>query len=229
MNKKIKQPPKLNKGFSLVEMMLSLAILGTVMSISYGVIASVQHQQFRNSSLDLMKAQENIAIKYLNSNYDPIYKKIIATNSQNNYLPIVVKLDDMANYLNTAPLNFNSNSFYPTCLIINADSYKHQLNVFMLYPKKNFNDSVFTKGEVKKLSGEKNYSKVVDSTSPLVSANMNLIRSGCDIPDVYPNSMLVNLNKNMDFSSKKAMTTDSTQTTGSTSETLKSNDNNLLK
>lgn len=234
MKKKIKQPKKLSKGFSLFEMMLSLAVLGTIMGISYGIMHSVQKNQSRSASLDLIKAQENIAVKYLNNNYDAVYKKILSTGSTST--PIVTKLSDISTLINTSTstfnnsydVTFNTTSFYPTCLIISADTTNKKLNVYMLYPKKNIKDSVFTKGEVAMLSGEKMYSKVIDSGSPLISRNLSNIKTGCNIPDIYPNSMLVNLNKNMDFSAKKVMTTDNTQTYGSTSETIKFDDSNLL-
>ena len=71
--KKIKQPQLKNKGFSLVELTVTLAVFGVIVLITTQIIEQVNVKKNINIQKEHITAYENAVIKKINANYDDIY------------------------------------------------------------------------------------------------------------------------------------------------------------
>ena len=71
--KKIKQPQLKNKGFSLIELTVTLAVFGVIVLITTQIIEQVNVKKNINIQKEHITAYENSVIKKINANYDDIY------------------------------------------------------------------------------------------------------------------------------------------------------------
>lgn len=189
-----------NKGYSLVELMLSLIVVGTISLISYQIIENKSQTSKAENALDIIKSQETNLTKFLNDNHDKLFLDLEAHNHKL-VLPLT-NLSSLSGGEETRDDNY-STSFYPSlygtpCLILTSDSSlnNNKVNAYLLYPHKNDKDQVFSNKIVDKMGQIKNYLYNVNTTSSIIAPYLLDIQNQCGITRVNENSIFIDLTKN---------------------------------
>lgn len=218
-----------NKGFTLVELIYSLLITGTLILIGYGIWNQMYTKNRLNSDVDSIYSNETIAISYISS-YD---KKIInSMKSNGNRYYYAAPISSIQNYipntvLNVSHLNYlNKQAFSEACLVITRDSNESLRGYLVWNNISKANNKFYSDQNVKylasleyQLSRIQNNSNELDNPISSLSGapTLNYIikaptsnnGGGCGFTvGVNNNSLLVNLDKNPNYKRVKDVTTD---------------------
>ena len=216
----IKQPKmRKNNGFSLFELMMVLSIFGAILLTTNYYLNDAGTKSGINTASDLIKSQENIATKYINENYDKIYKQLLTTGPQ------IYKINNLPDFQNFSKIEFYPYYFAETCLLLEDDKTNQKINAKLIFPNLGKKSDFFNLKNIKEITYSLGYSKNIDSKEPLLINNMALINSKC--ANILPNSIMVDLNKSQNYSNSRIINTDNSNNLNSTNETLKSTDSNI--
>lgn len=215
---------KKSKGFSLIEVMLSLAIAGSIGLLSYQIIHSKSQIAQMDNAAEILLFQEKNTLKYLNDNNDSLLKTIKSSSNKS----MVVTLSK----LNTNSDNIYSTSFFlmafeNPCVILTLDSSGQYIVPYMLYVNKGKNLDLFQTKNLNRLTVIKKNIFNVDSNNSIVKQYKNDINSNCKISNINSNSLLLDYSKSPFFTSKRIITTDQSINDQTTNEALKIKDTNL--
>lgn len=229
--KKLKQPIKLNKGFSLVELTVTLVIFGAIVLITTQIIEQVNVKKNINAQKAVITAYENSVIKQINANYDSIY----SLASKNSNQQLIYTYDNFNDYALTGsnPTDLLYQSFFKPCVLIKADTARNTLSAALIYPAnqnilKNSAALSSELGNASFLSTDKWIGNI--ATNYFTSQNIQSLANSCNsnINSFKTGSIFIDLNNNNNLISKKSNITDNSINKGS-NETLKNNnDGNSL-
>lgn len=223
--KKIRQPPKLSKGFSLVELTFSLVIFGAIVLITTKIIEEVNTKKNIYAEKERITAYENIVIKKISANYDNLYKQ--ASTSQNQQL--VLDYNYFSDYAKSGAKDIVSNNyFFNPCVLIKADTERNTLSATLIYPvnKNLVKNSLMLSNELGNASWKKD-SELIGKLRRdyYVNENIGALTSACGVSSFSNGSIFIDLNNNNSLTSKKSNITDNSTNNG-TNETLKNNSDN---
>ena len=220
--KKIRQPPKLSKGFSLVELTVSLVIFGAIVLITTKIIEEVNTKKNIYAQKEHITAYENIVIKKISANYDSLYKQ--ADSSPNKQL--VLDYNYFSDYGKSGSKDIASNNyFFNPCVLIKADTSRNTLSATLIYPanKNLIKNSLILSNELGNASWKKDSELIGKiTTNYFVNENIGSIASACGSSSFKDGSIFIDLNNNNSLTSKKSNITDNSTNNG-TNETLKNN------
>ena len=220
--KKIRQPPKLSKGFSLVELTVSLVIFGAIVLITTKIIEEVNTKKNIYAQKEHITAYENIVIKKISANYDSLYKQ--ADSSPNKQL--VLDYNYFSDYGKSGSKDIASNNyFFNPCVLIKADTSRNTISATLIYPanKNLVKNSLMLSNELGNASWKKDSELIGKiTTNYFVNENIGSIASACGSSSFKDGSIFIDLNNNNSLTSKKSNITDNSTNNG-TNETLKNN------
>lgn len=224
--KKIKQPQLKNKGFSLVELTVTLAVFGVIVLITTQIIEQVNVKKNINIQKEHITAYENSVIKKINANYDDLY--LLAESAPNKQLVYTyANFNDYAkNGANSMEDQLNK-SFFNPCILIKADTTRNTLSATLIYPanKTNLKNVAALSNELGNASWISNKDLIGKVKTDYFSAqNIQALAGSCNsnINSFKDGSIFIDLNNNNNLISKKSNITDNSTNNG-TNETLKNN------
>lgn len=228
---------KKQAGFSLTELMVSLAIFGLVAGVTSRIYYNISLKENIGNAVDVLKNQDDMTAKYLNERYDETYKALLALPQNIKAVP----LNDVSVTMKDDKLvEFATKSFFPPCLIVQVDqNYKtnnasnKRLNIKLLYVQNpdgiNKQSPLFSGKNLLAMTADKRNAKVINNATDdtMVQNNWSAIQSGCPyLSKVNPNSLIVDVTKNPILSSNRSERTDRTDDSSSNSPALSANSTN---
>lgn len=228
---------KKQAGFSLTELMVSLAIFGLVAGVTSRIYYNISLKENIGNAVDVLKNQDDMTAKYLNERYDETYKALLALPQNIKAVP----LNDVSVTMKDDKLvEFATKSFFPPCLIVQVDqNYKtnnasnKRLNIKLLYVQNpdgiNKQSPLFSGKNLLAMTADKRNAKVINNATDdtMVQNNWSAIQSGCPyLSKVNPNSLIVDVTKNPILSSNRSERTDRTDDSSSNSPVLSANSTN---
>lgn len=228
---------KKQAGFSLTELMVSLAIFGLVAGVTSRIYYNISLKENIGNAVDVLKNQDDMTAKYLNERYDETYKALLALPQNIKAVPLndvsVTMKDDKF-------VEFATKSYFPPCLIVQVDqNYKtnnasnKRLNIKLLYVQNpdgvNKQPALFSGKNLLSMTADKRNAKVINSATDdtMIQNNWSAIQSGCPyLSKVNQNSLIVDVTKNPILSSNRSERTDRTDDSSSNSPALSANSTN---
>lgn len=234
MNIHKNKPKRKQLGFSLVELMFSVAILGTITLIGYKIVSTNSQKEKVDGALETLSIQENDIVKIINGSSYFIWKDLAQGNTAI-VKPLSLFYSDpkykSSKVINSYNTDFYTRSFYPPCLIVTfnkGDKSDKKLDIQLLYAhKNNIKDSVFDTNTINQIVYSRPYLYNVKSDSQVIKKyNTKLsdfnqsILGGCGIPQINANSIWIDLNKSPKIIGAIRAVTDQSNNFSATSDSL---------
>lgn len=212
---------KKNKGFSLVEAMLSLLVVGTIVGIGYKIHNDTYKRERLEIAAEAISNNEDMATKFIMENNTQIITNMKKEHPQRNYY--ASSIVNLKSVIPTYKMDINNFYSLPTqmystpCVIISRDASNQVLKGYLFWNNiAKPNKEIFDQQSLQYLMANKKEAELVSSSSSVLNQRVSpnspdsikTALSSCGINSIGNNSIFLDLSKNPDYLRVRDLATD---------------------
>ena len=217
-----------NNGFTMIELLYSLLITGTITLIGYSIFDDISTKNRLNGDIDSISANENMAVKFIMDQNKTIINQMKSENADFYASPLSKLGTKYPNYSIPYANRFAPSAFSDPCFVITRDSSNEVLKAYLVWNNiAKANNGNYKVKNLNYIIEHQFATNLVNSKSPLLLQQTNINKNtsptildaiqssdianfkGCNYT-LNSNSIFLDLTKNKNFQMVRDLTTDNT-------------------